>query len=299
LENQLGVANLFLTEISPGSLTEYLLFGRLENGKSFRFIYDNETSDEPYDYHINLIKVIIQSIKGDEALNLNLNKVQSIFKIKGIIRMMNDLEMKKEIEKNERKKINLRELQNQMICLLNEVYLLPKRINIEKIFKYAHEFSEIFERECRNLSDLLEQVSLKDGLEFKYIFSILIPFLINYHNKFLSNEIIYENLQKISKKSIIQLIQIILFGFQKHLKNLNKNQLAILRELHSSTKTNDDMTFLYELEKKNNLEEENKIKVEKKMDSLKIIWENTLQNFLNSKILSEVKLFFFSKDLNY
>lgn len=294
VENQIDVANLFLSNVSPGSLTEYLLYGKfLANPKSFKFTFEYTENDEPYLYHINLLKILVISIKGREAVNLNLNKVQSIFKMKIILGMIKDVELKKEQEKEIKEKMKILELKNELIHFLNEVYLAPSRINIDKLFKYSQEFSDIFEQECRNLVDIFEQEFSKDRLEFNYIFSILIPFMINYQNKLLSNESILENIQRISRKSLDSLIDLIFSEFKNHQHRFPNNGISELKELLSCFKRNDKLILLSEMtEKKIILEEEEKAKTpEKKADSLRILWDNTLNSFLNSKILKEVKTF--------
>lgn len=292
IENQIDIANLFLSNVLPGSVTEYLLFGKCFHGpKSFKFTFEYTENDEPYLYHMNLLKVLVFSIKGKEALNLNLNKVQTIFKMKRLISIMNDLERKREQEISIKERKKIFELKTELIHFLNEIYLVHSRINIDRLFKYSQEFSDLFEHEYRNLADIFEYEFPKNNFEFSYIFSALLPFMVNYQNKLLSNESILENIKKISRKSLDSVIEIIVSGFTKYKHILSSNQISQLKEFLSCFKRDEKLMIFSDLTEKANIfeEEEEKTKTpEKKEDSLKILWSNTLNSFLNSKILNEV-----------
>lgn len=321
------IANTFLPIASISEENSLLLYGTfIDNSKSdFEFEYalqeTPETRDEPFYYHAELLDVLTESLKGSEASNINLAKVQEVFKLKYLASFLlekDDLLKKKDkgfkfdllkqaqcppiyedfdsiVEKNyelilEKNEEAMSLLKPKILEIMNLIYFSPPKISIERIYKCSNYFIGFFQNEEKRLTEceILHDLQPRD---LKYLFEDLINFLKIYNKKLLANEMnaeLSERDDKIAINSIYQFIQKNLNCFKGKLtsqqnKNL-KSFFASIKEADAAQKEK-IKNELYDLELEKPLD---KVIKRQEENELNLIWEMFLKNFLNSSILEKV-----------
>lgn len=318
IENQILVANTFLPIATLFEENAILLYGKFEDNikGNFEFEYtlqDTEkTIDEPFYYHAELLDVLCETLKGSEASNINLAKVQEVLKLKYLATFLiekDNLFVKKNpnnkilfyssfhedydklverpefpfLEKNE-DAIGL--LKPKILEIINLVYLSPPKISVERIYKNSYYFIKFFQNEEKRLheGETLENLSQN---ELNYLFDNLINFLKIYNKKLLVNDInpdLNEREDKIAINSITQFLQKNLNCFQG---KLTLQQSKNVKSFFNSLKEGDGMQKKFELD----IELEKPIDIAQKKqedNQLNVIWEMFIKNFLSSSILEKV-----------
>ena len=332
IENQILVANNFLPITTITEEISLLLYGHfIEKSKSsfeFEFSLQNQPNvrDEPFYYHSELIEVFSETLKGTEASNINLTKVQEVLRLKYLVSFLlepddffakhpkaffkesilrNDFSPFYEdfdnivendyvflLEKNENA-IGL--LKPRVLEIINLIYFSPPKISIERIYKSSSHFIKFFQKEEQRLGEY-QNFGEMPQRELNYIFDNLLNFLKIYYKKLISSEgnpEMIEREDKVAINEICQIIQKNINSFRGKLTNQqNKNLksfLSVLKDGDGKEKIKNDVD-LDELEKP---DMKNSKKIEE--NSQTIVWDLLLKNFLSSSILEKVDFSSFLK----
>lgn len=329
IENQIMVANSFLPITGLNDEISKLLYGTFpEKSKSnFTFEFtlqsDPDTRDEPFYYQAELIDVLTETLKGSEASNINLTKVQEVLRLKYLVSFLlepddffqnkNGNNSLKSIEKKpeffssfyedfdliinrkdqpflEKNGCAMSLLKPKILEIINLIYLSPPKISIERIYKSSYQFIQLFQYEEKRLNECkkLDEIGQK---EINYIFDSLLSFLKIYYKKLISNESNPELSEREDKKAIIgihQVLQKSLASFKGKLSSQqNKNLKSFFLALSDGG-----------MPQKEKIKQEIDIDMEKPVEKssrkqedsrLTVIWELFLRNYLHSSILEKVK----------
>ena len=322
IENQIMVANNLLPITNLSDENSLLLYGHFNDMRKsnfefeFRFQSILDTRDEPFYYHAELLDVFSEALRGSEASNINLTKVQEVLSLKYLFRFLledddlfakpndkfkfnvlhNDLPLFYEdfntlCETNYELITEMNEgaiglLKPKVLEIVNQVYLSPKNSSIEKIYRNSELFVNFLKNEDNRLNEI-SNFDMSGPREISYIFDNMLPFIQVYYEKITSNEIntdVIERQDKVSIHSIYQIIQKNMESFKgkltsKQYKNL-KNFLGAIKENDQKGKNGQiDIDF----EKPSKL-----IAKKPEVNNLTLIWEVFINKFLDSSILKKV-----------
>ena len=324
LENQLLVVGNFLPITVTNEENASLLYGTfVDNSKSnFQFDYGfqetPDTRDEPFYYHAELINVFSKTLHGSEASNINLAKVQEIFRLKYLLPLLlerDDLFVKNiKEEKLIHQNINLPSfyedydsivengyelileknptamsiLKPAVLDIIFLVYLNPAKISLERIYKNSALFIKFFQlkdkrlNQCNNTEDFTQS-------EIDYIFGHLLKFLKAYQEKIFAHELnsdINDREDKTAINSIFTFIEKNLNNFKgkltrSQITNVTDFFLVMKGETKEKIKEEYDMDLERSARKNTQKKEGNKLSGK---------WDEFFRSFLSSSILEKVSL---------
>jgi len=333
IENQILVANNFLPVTVISEEISVLLYGNfIEKSKSsFEFEFSLQTQpdvrDEPFYYHAELIEVFSETLKGTEASNINLTKVQEVLRLKYLVSFLLEADdlfkkpskafFKQSVLRNElspfyedfdnivennselileKNEIAIGLLKPRVLEIINLIYFSPPKISIERIYKSSYHFIKYFQEEEKRLGEYQNFDDMPQR-EQSYIFDNFLNFLKIYHKKLISNDgnpELIEREDKVAINGICQQIQKNLNSFRGKLTNQqNKNLksfLGVLKEGDGKEKIKNDGDLELErpmMKNSKKLEENSQI----------IVWDVFLKNFLSSSIVEKVSFCSFPKKL--
>ena len=307
-----------------------LLYGTfVENSKSnfqfdFQYQINPDTRDEPFYYHAKLIDVFCQTLQGSEAANINLTKVQEIFRLKYLLPFLlepDDLFQQKNSKKDkdnmEQPKVEITPfyqdydsivdkdynlipkknpvamglLKPKIVEIIFLVFLSPMKISLDRIYKNNLLFVKFFQTEANRLKQCTDGESLTQR-EIDYIFDHLLKFSSTYHEKIFRddgmNSEITQREEKIAFKEIYDFLQ---NNKNSFMGKLTRTQNKNMRNFCAVVKGDGKQMEKEELDQGF---EKNLRKNSRNQDGNKLAskWDYFLRSFLDSSILE--KVYFFS-----
>lgn len=327
IENQLLVAGSFLPITVTNEENSTLLYGTfVENSKSsfqfdFQYQLNPDTRDEPFYYHAMLIDVFCQTLQGSEAANINLTKVQEIFRLKYLMPFLlepDDLFQRNgKKDQGEQPKVEISPfyqdydsivekdyslilkknptamglLKPKIVEIIYLVFLSPMKISLDRIYKNNLLFVKFFQLEANRLKQCTnENLSQR---EIDYIFDHLLKFSSTYHEKIFRddgmNSEMTQREEKVAFKEIYEFLQNNKNNFMGKLtRTQNKNMRNFCAAIKGDGKLKDkeelDQGFEKSFRKNSRNQDGNKVASK---------WDIFLRSFLDSSILEKVIFFFF------
>lgn len=300
----------------------YVLYGTFLEGKksSFEFTFEfqpaEDTRDEPFFYHVELLDVFAQTLQGSEASNINLAKVQEIFKLKQLLGLLleeDDLFERAPPRKSKKKQpeIELPQfyqdykllvktdyelivgrtpagyslLKPKVLEIIYLVYLNPQKISLERIYRHSKDFIRFLQNEARRLNEWRNLEDLPQR-EINYVFDGLLKFLKAYHEKVFGNEANSDQIEREDKTAIDGIFKLINKNLNSFKGKLTRSQINKISEFFSvmkgeaKDKIKEDLENELEMSRRP-IQRQEGSKFEKK-------WEMFRDSFLKSSILETV-----------